>query len=154
MVQRLINRGKTSGRADDNEETIRSRLNTFEKVDTFNLNSRIRNSDENFSFRFRTLLHFIYSGDRSCCCLLQGKGKTLRNRTCHRWILARRSLRQSVSIIRQIVKCACSPAPSVALLFRSYQFRKRFLKLSCQRFMFLYVRFSLNYLYKQIFNVF
>merc|ERR1711937_1004688 len=32
MVQRLINRGKTSGRADDNEETIRARLNTFEQA--------------------------------------------------------------------------------------------------------------------------
>merc|ERR1711915_27394 len=32
MVQRLINRGKTSGRADDNEETIRARLNTFESA--------------------------------------------------------------------------------------------------------------------------
>ena len=32
MVQRLIKRGQTSGRADDNEETIRARLNTFEKV--------------------------------------------------------------------------------------------------------------------------
>merc|ERR1711915_507962 len=29
MVQRLINRGKTSGRADDNEETIKARLATF-----------------------------------------------------------------------------------------------------------------------------
>ncbi|CAG5104483.1 Oidioi.mRNA.OKI2018_I69.chr1.g1276.t1.cds [Oikopleura dioica] len=32
MVQRLIKRGQTSGRADDNEETIRARLNTFEKA--------------------------------------------------------------------------------------------------------------------------
>merc|ERR1719378_815364 len=29
MVQRLVNRGKTSGRADDNEETIKKRLDTF-----------------------------------------------------------------------------------------------------------------------------
>ena len=27
LMERLINRGKTSGRADDNEETIRKRLN-------------------------------------------------------------------------------------------------------------------------------
>merc|ERR1711931_572814 len=32
MTQRLINRGKTSGRADDNEETIRARLETFSKA--------------------------------------------------------------------------------------------------------------------------
>merc|ERR1712004_532510 len=32
MVQRLIKRGQTSGRADDNEETIRARLTTFEKA--------------------------------------------------------------------------------------------------------------------------
>merc|ERR1712142_586671 len=32
MTQRLINRGKTSGRADDNEETIRARLDTFAKA--------------------------------------------------------------------------------------------------------------------------
>merc|ERR1719430_1493638 len=29
MVERLVNRGKTSGRADDNEETIKKRLKTF-----------------------------------------------------------------------------------------------------------------------------
>lgn len=29
MTGRLINRGKSSGRADDNEETIKKRLNTF-----------------------------------------------------------------------------------------------------------------------------
>lgn len=29
MTQRLINRGKSSGRVDDNEETIKKRLNTF-----------------------------------------------------------------------------------------------------------------------------
>jgi len=29
MTQRLLNRGKTSGRVDDNEETIKKRLNTF-----------------------------------------------------------------------------------------------------------------------------
>ncbi len=29
MTERLINRGKTSGRVDDNEETIKKRLNTF-----------------------------------------------------------------------------------------------------------------------------
>merc|ERR1739838_499191 len=29
MVARLVNRGKTSGRADDNEETIKKRLETF-----------------------------------------------------------------------------------------------------------------------------
>ena len=30
MVERLLNRAKTSGRVDDNEETIRKRLKTFE----------------------------------------------------------------------------------------------------------------------------
>ena len=29
MVQRLLKRGETSGRVDDNEETIRKRLQTF-----------------------------------------------------------------------------------------------------------------------------
>ena len=29
MTERLLNRGKTSGRVDDNEETIKKRLNTF-----------------------------------------------------------------------------------------------------------------------------
>jgi len=29
MTERLLNRGKSSGRADDNEETIKTRLNTF-----------------------------------------------------------------------------------------------------------------------------
>merc|ERR1711887_452570 len=32
MVTRLVNRGKTSGRADDNEETIKMRLDTFAKA--------------------------------------------------------------------------------------------------------------------------
>ena len=31
MVERLLNRAKTSGRVDDNEETIKKRLKTFEK---------------------------------------------------------------------------------------------------------------------------
>lgn len=31
MVERLLNRAKTSGRVDDNEETIKKRLNTFHK---------------------------------------------------------------------------------------------------------------------------
>ena len=31
MTARLLNRGKTSGRADDNEETIKKRLDTFHK---------------------------------------------------------------------------------------------------------------------------
>lgn len=30
LMERLINRGKTSGRADDNEETIRKRLNVYQ----------------------------------------------------------------------------------------------------------------------------
>lgn len=30
LVERLVNRGKTSGRADDNEETIRKRLDVYE----------------------------------------------------------------------------------------------------------------------------
>ena len=29
MTQRLLERGKTSGRVDDNEETIKKRLDTF-----------------------------------------------------------------------------------------------------------------------------
>lgn len=29
MIERLLNRGKSSGRVDDNEETIKKRLNTF-----------------------------------------------------------------------------------------------------------------------------
>lgn len=32
MTQRLVDRGKTSGRADDNEETIKKRLSTFHSV--------------------------------------------------------------------------------------------------------------------------
>ena len=32
MVQRLLERGKTSGRLDDNEETIRARLNTYREA--------------------------------------------------------------------------------------------------------------------------
>ncbi len=31
MTERLINRGKSSGRVDDNEETIKKRLDTFHK---------------------------------------------------------------------------------------------------------------------------
>ncbi len=31
LMERLINRGKTSGRADDNEETIRKRLNVYKE---------------------------------------------------------------------------------------------------------------------------
>ena len=31
MTERLLNRAKTSGRADDNEETIKKRLATFHK---------------------------------------------------------------------------------------------------------------------------
>ena len=31
MVERLLNRAKTSGRVDDNEETIKKRLATFHK---------------------------------------------------------------------------------------------------------------------------
>ncbi len=31
MTERLLNRGKTSGRADDNEATIKLRLDTFHK---------------------------------------------------------------------------------------------------------------------------
>lgn len=31
MVERLLERGKTSGRVDDNEETIRMRFNTFQR---------------------------------------------------------------------------------------------------------------------------
>lgn len=31
MTERLLNRGKSSGRADDNEETIKKRLDTFHK---------------------------------------------------------------------------------------------------------------------------
>ena len=30
MVERLLNRAKTSGRVDDNEETVKKRLKTFE----------------------------------------------------------------------------------------------------------------------------
>lgn len=30
MVERLMKRGRTSGRVDDNEETIRKRLHTFQ----------------------------------------------------------------------------------------------------------------------------
>ena len=29
LIERLVNRGKTSGRADDNEETIRKRLDVY-----------------------------------------------------------------------------------------------------------------------------
>ena len=32
MTQRLLYRGKTSGRVDDNEETVKKRLATFHKV--------------------------------------------------------------------------------------------------------------------------
>ena len=32
MTERLLNRGKTSGRVDDNEETIKLRLNTFHQI--------------------------------------------------------------------------------------------------------------------------
>ena len=32
MVERLLERGKTSGRTDDNEATIRKRFDTFHKV--------------------------------------------------------------------------------------------------------------------------
>jgi len=31
MTKRLLHRGQTSGRVDDNEETIKQRLNTFHK---------------------------------------------------------------------------------------------------------------------------
>lgn len=32
MLQRLLNRGKTSGRADDNAESIKKRFKTFEEA--------------------------------------------------------------------------------------------------------------------------
>ena len=32
MTKRLLERGKNSGRVDDNEETIKNRLNTFHQV--------------------------------------------------------------------------------------------------------------------------
>jgi adenylate kinase len=32
MTKRLLNRGKSSGRVDDNEDTIKLRLNTFHQV--------------------------------------------------------------------------------------------------------------------------
>ena len=32
MVKRLLERGKTSGRVDDNEETIRKRFHTFQQA--------------------------------------------------------------------------------------------------------------------------
>ena len=32
MVERLLERGKTSGRVDDNEETIRKRFHTFQQA--------------------------------------------------------------------------------------------------------------------------
>ena len=32
MTNRLLERGKSSGRVDDNEETIKNRLNTFHQV--------------------------------------------------------------------------------------------------------------------------
>ena len=32
MVERLLERGKTSGRVDDNEETIRKRFHTFQEA--------------------------------------------------------------------------------------------------------------------------
>ena len=32
MVERLMERGKTSGRVDDNEETIRKRFHTFQQA--------------------------------------------------------------------------------------------------------------------------
>jgi UMP-CMP kinase len=46
MEERLINRGKTSGRADDNEESIRKRFRTFVEtsmpvVDYFEKDGRV-----------------------------------------------------------------------------------------------------------------
>ena len=46
MEQRLLERGKTSGRADDNKETIRKRLETF-KQETETIISEISKNAQN-----------------------------------------------------------------------------------------------------------
>ena len=51
MVARLVNRGKTSGRADDNEETIKKRLETFSAVSFFLFSGDYQSNNENFKKR-------------------------------------------------------------------------------------------------------
>ena len=64
MISRLLNRGKTSGRVDDNEETIKKRLQTFHKhtkpvLDAYK--SIVVNVSIDFYFLpYLIFLHFIY----------------------------------------------------------------------------------------------
>ena len=51
MTQRLLERGKTSGRADDNEETIKKRFHTFKEstipvLDHYNKQQKLRKVSE------------------------------------------------------------------------------------------------------------
>lgn len=55
MTARLLERGKTSGRSDDNEESVRKRLVTYEQstrpiIDSFRQEGKVREVNSNRSF--------------------------------------------------------------------------------------------------------
>jgi UMP-CMP kinase len=55
MTERLLERGKTSGRSDDNEESIRKRLTVYEEstrpiIESFRAQNKIRETDSNRAF--------------------------------------------------------------------------------------------------------
>ena len=54
MVGRLVERGRTSGRVDDNEETIRKRLHTFQQstlpvIEHYQASGRVRKVHDRYS---------------------------------------------------------------------------------------------------------
>ncbi len=64
MTKRLLHRGQTSGRIDDNEETIKKRLKTFhnQTIPVLDLYERQNKLAEVIPFT-----HFIDSGLIDCC---------------------------------------------------------------------------------------
>jgi adenylate kinase family enzyme len=64
MTKRLLHRGQTSGRIDDNEETIKKRLKTFhnQTIPVLDLYERQNKLAEVILF-----IHFIHSGLIDCC---------------------------------------------------------------------------------------
>ena len=61
MTERLLNRAKTSGRADDNEETIKKRLATFHKH-----SEPVIDAYKSKCAAVRTLTYFLYSLNKRC----------------------------------------------------------------------------------------
>lgn len=57
MTKRLLHRGQTSGRVDDNEETIKQRLNTFHKqtMPVLDLYERKKKMEQVMEFHLKCL---------------------------------------------------------------------------------------------------